>query len=335
MHGMLRVAAVLAAIVFVAGALLSRPIAHVLQIDDPHYVTVVMVLVASNCLGPVFSSTLQGVKRFIPYSMNSVLSFAFRLLLGVIFVWLGWGIPGALAALILTACLTMLYCLFKSRDLFFAPVKENLALDRTEIRCYFVSTFWFQMFLLLMANGDVLLIKTFAADPAEVGIYSSGSVIGKISLYLANAIVPVLLPMVAERQSTGHDTRQLLKRAMLWGGGVAMLCAVGMNVVGRPLIGLLFGERYLAAIDLLLPISFYVVPVACLTILINYLMPLGRSGFFAVSMAAGYLLIFVLVSRFHHSVAQMLYIMGGGLLLVLAVNLIYIALAPQKEKATV
>ena len=147
--------------------------------------------------------------------------------------------------------------------------------------------------------------------------------------------MPVLLPMVAERQSTGHDTRQLLKRAMLWGGGVAMLCAVGMNVVGRPLIGLLFGERYLAAIDLLLPISFYVVPVACLTILINYLMPLGRSGFFAVSMAAGYLLIFVLVSRFHHSVAQMLYIMGGGLLLVLAANLIYIALAPQKEKATV
>ena len=133
----------------------------------------------------------------------------------------------------------------------------------------------------------------------------------------------------------GLQTDQLLKRAMLWGGGVAMLCAVGMNVVGRPLIGLLFGERYLAAIDLLLPISFYVVPVACLTILINYLMPLGRSGFFAVSMAAGYLLIFVLVSRFHHSVAQMLYIMGGGLLLVLAANLIYIALAPQKEKATV
>ncbi len=40
----------------------------------------------------------------------------------------------------------------------------------------------------------------------------------------------------------------------------------------------------------------------------------------------------MLVSRFHHSVAQMLYIMGGGLLLVLAANLIYIALAPQKEK---
>ena len=116
-------------------------------------------------------------------------------------------------------------------------------------------------------------------------------------------------------QIVGLQTDQLLKRAMLWGGGVAILCAVGMNVVGRPMIGLLFGERYLAAIDLLLPISFYVVPVACLTILINYLMPLGRSGFFAVSMAAGYLLIFVLVSRFHHSVAQMLYIMGGGLLL--------------------
>lgn len=335
MHRMLRAAAVLAAAVFAVGALLSLPIAHVLQIDEPWYVTTVMILVASNCLGPVFSSTLQGVKRFVPYSMNSVLSFALRLLLGTAFVWLGWGIAGALAALILSACLAMLYCLYKSRDLFFAPKTEQLHLDRDEVRRYFVSTFWFQLFLLLMANGDVLLIKTFAADPAEVGIYSSGSVIGKISLYLANAIVPVLLPMVAERQSTGHDTRQLLKRAMLWGGGVAVVCAVGMNVVGRPLIGLLFGERYLAAIDLLLPISFYVVPVACLTILINYLMPLGRSGFFAVSMVAGYLLIWALVSQLHHSVAQMLYIMGGGLLLVLAANLIYIALTPEKEKATV
>lgn len=335
MHKMLRAAAVLAAVVFAVGALLARPIAHVLQIEEPRYVAAVMVLVASNCLGPVFSSTLQGVKRFVPYSMNSVLSFASRLLLGILFVWLGWGITGSLIALILSACLAMLYCLYKSRDLFFAPKTEQLHLDRDEVRRYFVSTFWFQLFLLLMANGDVLLIKTFAADPAEVGIYSSGSVIGKISLYLANAIVPVLLPMVAERQSTGHDTRQLLKRAMLWGGGVAVVCAVGMNVVGRPLIGVLFGERYLAAIDLLLPISFYVVPVACLTILINYLMPLGRSGFFAVSMVVGYLLIWVLVAQFHHSVAQMLYIMGGGLLLVLAANLIYIAFTPEKEKATV
>ena len=150
-----------------------------------------------------------------------------------------------------------------------------------------------------------------------------------------NAVSPPQVFPILKYIADIETGRQLLKRAMLWGGGVAMLCAVGMNVVGRPMIGLLFGERYLAAIDLLLPISFYVVPVACLTILINYLMPLGRSGFFAVSMAAGYLLIFVLVSRFHHSVAQMLYIMGGGLLLVLAANLIYIALAPQKEKATV
>ena len=323
MHKMLRASVLLACVVFAAGAALSSIIANVLQIEETRYILATMVVVAFSCVAPVFSCTLQGVKRFVPYSINGVLNIAIRLLLSIPFVRMGFGIGGNLAAVILAAFATAAFCFWCARDLFFAPKIEQLHLDRTEIRRYFVSTFWFQLFLLLMANGDVLLIKTFAADPAEVGIYSSGSVIGKISLYLANAIVPVLLPMVAERQSTGHDTRQLLKRAMLWGGGVAMLCAVGMNVVGRPMIGLL------------LPISFYVVPVACLTILINYLMPLGRSGFFAVSMAAGYLLIFVLVSRFHHSVAQMLYIMGGGLLLVLAANLIYIALAPQKEKATV
>ena len=335
MRKMFRVSMLFSVLFFFVSIPVSIPVASILQIDHPVYVVGVMLVVAISCVAPTFSCTLQGIKRFVPYSFNTVLTVFARLLLSAGLVLAGWTISGPLMGMIWSSLLAIAFCIYKVRDLFFAPVKENLALDRTEIRRYFVSTFWFQMFLLLMANGDVLLIKTFAADPAEVGIYSSGSVIGKISLYLANAIVPVLLPMVAELQSTVHDTRQLLKRAMLWGGGVAMLCAVGMNVVGRPMIGLLFGERYLAAIDLLLPISFYVVPVACLTILINYLMPLGRSGFFAVSMAAGYLLIFVLVSRFHHSVAQMLYIMGGGLLLVLAANLIYIALAPQKEKATV
>ena len=88
-----------------------------------------------------------------------------------------FGIGGNLAAVILAAFATAAFCFWCARDLFFAPKIEQLHLDRTEIRRYFVSTFWFQMFLLLMANGDVLLIKTFAADPAEVGIYSSGSVI--------------------------------------------------------------------------------------------------------------------------------------------------------------
>ena len=199
MHKMLRASVLLACVVFAAGAALSSIIANVLQIEETRYILATMVVVAFSCVAPVFSCTLQGVKRFVPYSINGVLNIAIRLLLSITFVRMGFGIGGNLAAVILAAFATAAFCFWCARDLFFAPKIEQLHLDRTEIRRYFVSTFWFQMFLLLMANGDVLLIKTFAADPAEVGIYSSGSVIGKISLYLANAIVPVLLPMVAER----------------------------------------------------------------------------------------------------------------------------------------
>ena len=196
MHKMLRASVLLACVVFAAGAALSSIIANVLQIEETrygHHGRGGVQLWRRCCV------TLQGVKRFVPYSINGVLNIAMRTAAQHPFCADGFrGIGGDLAAVIVAALATAAFCFWCARDLFFAPKIEQLHLDRTGITaCCFVSTFWFQLFLLLMANGDVLLIKTFAADPAEVGIYSSGSVIGKISLYLANAIVPVLLPMVA------------------------------------------------------------------------------------------------------------------------------------------
>lgn len=326
---LVRFAALFALLVLVVGVLGSPLAAEVLQVESARYIQVVVLISAIGCITTALSGVLQGMQRFAAYSGVNITSTTLRLLLGVAFALAGWRIAGALGALTLAAVGATLYGAVALRDVLCAPAEEDVRLDYHVIRNYFLRSFFFQAFLLLMANGDVLLIKAFAADPADAGIYSSGSVIGKIALYISNSVV-VLLPLVAERSSKGGDTTPLFKKSLLLGGCTVFVCSAGIVTVGKPLINILFGESYRQASELLLPIAVYVVPVALLTILINYLMPLGRVRFFTVTMTGAYLVIFVVIGKWCREVDQMLYVMGGVLFMAFLVNTVHILFCARR-----
>ena len=297
---LVRFAALFALLVLAVGALASPLAARLLQVDNTHYIQVVVLISAIGCITTALSGVLQGMQRFAAYSAVNITSTTLRLLLGVAFALAGWRIGGALGALTLAAVGATLYGAFALRDVLRAPAEAGVRLDYHVIRNYFLRSFFFQAFLLLMANGDVLLIKAFAADPADAGIYSSGSVIGKIALYLSNSVVVVLLPLVAERSSKGGDTTPLFKKSLLLGGCTVLVCSVG------------------------------IVTVALLTILINYLMPLGRVRFFTLTMTAAYLVIFVVIGLWCREVDQMLYVMGAALFAAFLANTAHILRHPPQ-----
>ena len=297
--------------------------AHVLQVDNNGYILGVVAISAIGCITTALSGVLQGMQRFFAYSSVNIVSTLLRLVLGILFVLAGWKIAGALGAMMLAAVGASAFGMFALRDILGISAEKSIKLEYTVVRNYFLKSFFFQLFLLMMANGDVLLIKAFADNPADAGIYSSGSVIGKIALYLSNSVVVVLFPLVAEHSSKGGDTIPLLKKSLLLGGCTVFACSLGIVTIGKPMVDLLFGERYQQATGLLLPIAVYVVPVALLTILINYLMPLGRVRFFAVTMTIAYLIIFVVIAQWCSEVSQMLYVMGTVLFVTFFINTVY------------
>lgn len=316
-------AAFFAFVVMVAGGVFSGLAAHVLQVDNNGYILGVVAISAIGCITTALSGVLQGMQRFFAYSSVNIVSTLLRLVLGILFVLAGWKIAGALGAMMLAAVGASAFGMFALRDILGISAEKSIKLEYTVVRNYFLKSFFFQLFLLMMANGDVLLIKAFADNPADAGIYSSGSVIGKIALYLSNSVVVVLFPLVAEHSSKGGDTIPLLKKSLLLGGCTVFACSLGIVTIGKPMVDLLFGERYQQATGLLLPIAVYVVPVALLTILINYLMPLGRVRFFAVTMTIAYLIIFVVIAQWCSEVSQMLYVMGTVLFVTFFINTVY------------
>ena len=180
-----------------------------------------MAFVSIGYVAAVTNGTLQGLKRFVPFGMTGVISTTCKLIGGVGFVTLGFGLYGNIAALFIGSFCAIIFGLYILRDLLRPNGAEALPVDRSEIRRYFHAVFWVQLMTAILTNGDILLVKTFAIHPTDAGIYSSGMVIGKISMYLATATVAVLFPMVAEGQAKKQDTRFLFARAMLLGGGIA------------------------------------------------------------------------------------------------------------------
>ena len=76
--------------------------------------------------------------------------------------------------------------------------------------------------------------------------------------------------MVVEKHQKGESTERLLGKAMLYGGGMAVTCASGMLLFGKLVIGILFGERYLLAINILPAVCIYVVALTFITVMMNY-----------------------------------------------------------------
>ncbi len=332
---LLRLGCVAAGVIFVVGLCLTIPISNLLQIDQKGYIIAVMAVVSINSIVPITNGTLQGAKRFFAFSMSSVIGTLFKLVVSVALVWLGLGLYGNIFGLWTGSASAIVYGLFLLRGYLKKEKTKDVSIDAGEIRHFFQHTIWAQLITALLVNGDILLIKIFAQDPTDVGIYSSGMVIGKISMYMATAVISVFFPLVAEQQAKGVDTRPLFWRALLVGGGLAVACALGMYLFGGSVIVWLFGQRYAQASLLQVPISCFVVSITLISILMNYVTARGDAKVFTISMGVCFLLIIALVSRFHENISQMLYILSSVLAVTFLVNLLSVVRHPVKEAASV
>lgn len=95
------------------------------------------------------------------------------------------------------------------------------------------------------SNGDSLLVGAVVSVEA-VGIYNVAKqlagVLRKLNSVYASAVFPEISTLSAhgEEESAGR-----VRRRMLWVGGVVgMVAVVAALLIGRPILGLLFGERF-------------------------------------------------------------------------------------------
>lgn len=317
-------------ILFCGGMAISVGLKGFLKIENMLYIPLCISVACVVLLNAPLSGTLQGLQRFTGFGMQTFLPAFFKLVLSMLLVGLGFEIFGVLVSLLLGNVITVCYCGMLVREEMKGVFYDGEdGLKFADFKQYVSGTIIAQLCVVVASNYDILLVKSFFSE-RTAGIYSSGMVIGKIAMYISNAVVATLFPIVAEKYEKGEKTKPIFGKALFYGGGTALLCSISMITFGQGIVGILFGTRYMQAIHLLPAICSYIIPVTFLTIIMNYVLARGETRLFSFSMAVGITGSLLAALLLRRSVHTMLFAMGGVMSVVALYNITVIF--SRKEK---
>lgn len=319
---LLKCGTVIALIIAIIGLLFSESIVSILHLNTRVLVYGCAAVAVINVSAAIMYGILQGLQLFLPYGIQGIINALCKLLGSIGLILLGYTVGGVIAAMIIGAVLTVLYCAFCIRHFLIAAVryKGESVVDFHDFIHFASGTIIAQSCITALTNGDILLVKALFSD-AEAGTYSSAMVIGKITMYVSTAVIAALFPMVVDEYSKGNNTKKLFTKALLYGGGSSLVMALGMNLLGKYVIGILFGQKYLEAIHYLPAVCIFIVPLTFLTIIMNYVLAIDKVKFFAISTLCMTIIMLTLIFFFHTSVTQVMIICGLILTFDVIINL--------------
>ena len=316
-----KVASVLAVLLVFCGFGMADYISQIFNIGEKNYFIIITYVVGVTLIVSIAIGALQGLKRFFDYGIQNLINVGCKLIFSIFLVYAGLKLYGVLIALLIGIILSGIYAYYKIIKLLGKPDKKSsIMLPYLEIVKYSIGTFVAQACITVMTNGDILLVKAFFSE-TETGIYSSAMVLGKIAMYIAGAVVAALFPMVAEAYAKKQDTRNLLLKALLYGGGSSIICSLGLVFLGHFFISILFGERYIQAFQYLPYVCLFIVPLTFLTVIMNFVLAIGKVSFFSISVLISCILAVTLITYEHSSVEMMLVVIGVVLFITAAVNI--------------
>ncbi len=142
---------------------------------------------------------------------------------------------------------------------------------------------------IVMINIDTIILGWFK-DAAEIGIYAAAQKPIQILFVIPGLISTALLPLFSRLVSSNKEhMRIVLDRSINFSIGIALPIAIMGFILGGPIILLLFGTQYAAAIIPFKIMSLAVITVAPGTIMSNAIFAEGRQKYLVQVIAVGVL----------------------------------------------
>ncbi len=275
-----------------------------------------------SLLLPVNVGTLQGLQRFGYLGINASLGGVSRLLFGILFVFLGLRVNGALLATLLSALGIMIITFYPLKSLLNQKLSSKIESHTREIITYSLPVILATVSFMIITNIDLVLVKHYFS-PEEAGYYAGAAVLGRSVFYLPGVIVMVMFPMISESHTLNEDTYGLLNKGLLLTAILAGTGVISFYVMPEIMITFLFGNKFIEAAPLLKLFGIAMFPLALINIIINFNLARNRSRFI-YSLVISCLLEILLITFFHDSLLHILYILIGNGILLLFLNIIFI-----------
>ncbi|ADC69293.1 polysaccharide biosynthesis protein [Methanocaldococcus sp. FS406-22] len=220
---------------------------------------------------PTNQGILQGLQRFIPLGITQTLWAFLKFVLGILLVYLGFSVSGALAPFLIANIVVFIISFYFLKDLI--KIKPE-PFKIPNLYKYSTLTLLALLTYTTSYSIDTILAKHYLTD-FLAGIYSSVSVLGKIILFAPGGIAIVLFPKVSELKEKGLNHFNLFIKALILTIILILPILLLFKFFPELIVKIIFGEKYLKTIPYLFKYSLAMFFFAISGLMMNYLLSLG------------------------------------------------------------
>ncbi|PSH04857.1 MAG: hypothetical protein CXZ00_05695 [Acidobacteria bacterium] len=295
----------------------SRWVAVYLRMPSP-------VLIVLLGLGMLFYIPLgvrrggmQGTCQFLRLSLNLSCEAVVKLVMAMVLVLSGAGVPGAVGAISLSVFAA-----------FLLPAGDR-ELRQTTTRCLPISfeesiqAIIFFVGQVIINNADILMVKHYFS-PNDAGIYAAISLVGRLLYFATWSVTSAMFP-VSAGSAAESDSRRVLAVPLLFVAGLSTIFVLFLASFPGLVLRTLFGSGFHrpgAGVEELLAMNAVATGVyAICVVLITYEMSRRIANAGWVQLVAS-LLIIVSIGAFHSTLMQVIMVqqvLRGLLLLAVAI----------------
>lgn len=268
----------------------------------------------------VYRSFAQGLLQFWHVVISTNIDLVSRLLFGILLIYFGFSVLGAVAGILIAMILSYLY-LKKYLVKFIKKGKTGDMKFASKVVRYSIPILFATLATNSMFTTDVILVKHYF-DPHEAGIYASLSTLGRIIFYGTGPISAVMFPMIAKRYANKQKFNSIF--VMCFGLTALMAGAVLAVYYFFPEISIrvLFGKEYLDGSKYLFPFGIFMTLFALASLVFNFFLSIEETKVVYVSVVASLMQI-VGIMYWHSTISEVINVSIYSTLLFLVAMMFY------------
>lgn len=255
-------------------SLLAPVVSSFLKINSISLLILAGLFSSFSLLSTKNKAVLQGVLKFNKVVTTLTVENSVKLILGVILVYLGFQVLGAMIALVLAPLLGWLIsrhfltAYSQSRDKYTPKISAMIL--------YSLPVFIQSIATTSLYSTDLVLVKHFFSS-SEAGIYAAVSTLGKIIYFGAGPIGMVMFPIVAKKKAQGQSYQKVFTYSLFVTVAISLVVLGAFKFSPQLTVVSLYGSSYLGAVNLLVLFGVFMALFTLSMLIINFHLSLHRT----------------------------------------------------------
>lgn len=313
-------------LLFTGYLIFINQIAGFFKIENISLLIISIFIVVFSMLGLINNAFIQAKLAFKFLVSLSLISSLLKLILGVVFVLMGYSVGGAVLALLFAAILGYFYS-FKPLGFVFAQKTANVKINSSELIKYGIPSGLALFGLALFINMDIILVKHLFSE-VDAGLYAGLSLIAKVILYVSSPVGSVMFPLIVQKHAKGENTTHTFFMALLLVCGSSIILTLFYFIFPEFMIKFFLKEEYLRVSGLLGIFGVFVSLYTLSFILVNFYLSIKKTNvYIPVLIGAGAQSILIYIM--HDSFAQIIWI---SLIIIFVLNIVLLIYYPYATR---